>query len=160
MRNYGEKNFINYTNRKYKNLLKGFNSRMSEINAALLNLKIKDLKKNNLKKSKKAEYYLRNIKNKKINLPHVEDKSSPVWHQFLILSNKRDKLKKYLKKKGFETKIVYPIPPHKQLAYKEMNKISYPITERIHNQNLCLPIEEHVEIKDLKKIVKLINEFK
>jgi dTDP-4-amino-4,6-dideoxygalactose transaminase len=160
MRNYGEENFINYTKRKYKNLLKGFNSRMSEINAVLLNLKIKDLKKNNLKKSQKAKYYLQNIKNKKITLPQVKNKSFPVWHQFLILSTKRNKLKKHLKKNGFETKIVYPIPPHKQLAYKEMNKISYPITERIHNQNLCLPIEQHLEKKDLKKIVKLINEFK
>ena len=160
IRNYGEEDFINYSNRKYKNLLKGFNSRMSEIDAALLNLKIKDLKKKNLERSKKAKYYLEKIKNKKINLPQINKNFFPVWHQFLILSTKRNKLKKYLKKNGFETKIVYPVPPHKQLAYKEMNKDSYPITERIHKQNLCLPIESHLEKKDLKKIVKLINEFK
>lgn len=160
MRNYGEENFINYANRQYKNLLKGFNSRMSEIDAALLNLKLNDLKKNNLKKSLKAQYYLKNIKNKNIDLPEVKKKSNPVWHQFLILSSKRNNLKKYLKKNGFETKIVYPIPPHKQLAYKEMNKISYPVTEKIHNQNLCLPIESHFKKKDLKKIVELINKFK
>ena len=160
MRNYGEENFINYTNRKYKNLLRGFNSRMSEIDAALLNLKIKDLKKNNLKRSQKAKYYLQNINNKKINLPQVKKSSVPVWHQFLIFSTKRDQLKKYLKDNNFETKIVYPIPPHKQLAYKEMNKISLPMTEKIHKQNLCLPIEEHIKKKDLRKIVNLINKFK
>ena len=160
IRNYGEEKFINYTNRKYKNLLKGINSRMSEMDAALLNLKINDLTKKNFERSKKAKYYLQNIKNKKINLPQINKNFFPVWHQFLILTTNRNKLKKYLKKKGFETKIVYPIPPHKQLAYKEMNKISYPITERIHNQNLCLPIEPHLKKKDLKKIVKLINEFR
>ena len=159
MRNYGEENFVNYSNRKYKNILKGFNSRMSEIDAALLCLKINDLKKFNLKKQIKANYYLSNIKNRNIILPKVKKETKPVWHQFIILCKKRDKLKKYLYKNGIETKIIYPIPPHKQLAYKEINKISYPVTEKIHEQNLCLPIESHFQNKDLKKIVKLINNF-
>jgi dTDP-4-amino-4,6-dideoxygalactose transaminase len=125
----------------------------------LLSLKIKDLKKFNLKKKIKANYYLSNIKNRNIILPKVKKETKPVWHQFIILCKKRDKLKKYLYKNGIETKIVYPIPPHKQLAYKEINKISYPVTEKIHKQNLCLPIESHFQNKDLKKVVKLINNF-
>ena len=72
MRNYGEENFTNYGDRKYKNILKGFNSRMSELDAVLLNLKLKDLKKNNLDKSRKANFYLKNIKNKLIELPIIK----------------------------------------------------------------------------------------
>ena len=159
LRNYGEENFTNYGDRKYKNILKGFNSRMSELDAVLLNLKLKDLKKNNLDKSRKANFYLKNIKNKLIELPIIKKNSRPVWHQFLILAKDRNKLKKYLKHNGYETKIVYPIPPHRQIAYKEMKDKNYPITDYIHNKNLCLPIESHFNYGDLKKIVKLINKF-
>ena len=159
MRNYGEENFKDYSQRKYKNILKGYNSRMSEIDATILNLKLKDLKKRNFIRSNKALYYYNNIKNKKIVLPNLIKNSKPVWHQFLILCKNRNKLKNFLYKNGFETKIVYPIPPHKQLAYKEFNKKKFPLTEKIHSQNLCLPLEDHFKLKDLKKIVKLINIF-
>ena len=159
IRNYGENLFINYEKRKYINNYKGLNSRMSEINAAILSLKLLDLNKENENKRKKAQFYLKNIKNSKITLPKIKNKSYPVWHQFIILTKKRDKLKKILLKNKFETKILYPIPPHKQKAYKELEKLNLPITEKIHEQNLSLPLSNHFTKKDLIKICKIINMF-
>ena len=159
MRNYGEENFRNYSDRKYKNILKGFNTRMSELDASLLNLKLKDLKKKNYQRSVKAQYYLKHIKNKNISLPVIKKNTQPVWHQFIILCKNRNELKNYLLKNGFETKIIYPIPPHKQLAYKELKKKKFPLTEMIHKQNLCLPLEEHFYNNEIIKITKLINNF-
>lgn len=159
MRNYGEEDFIKYTDRKYKNIVKGFNSRMSEANASLLNLKIKDLDNMNIKRTNKANYYLENIKNKKIFLPIIKKDTIPVWHQFIILCKNRNKLRNYLLKNGFDTKIIYPIPPHKQLAYKEFKNKKFPLTEKIHSQNLCLPLEAHFGKKDIKIITNLINKF-
>ena len=159
MRNYGEENFGNYTDRKYKNILKGFNTRISKLDDSLLNLKLKDLKKKNYQRSVKALYYLKNIKNKNISLPAIKKNTKPVWHQFIILCKNRNKLKNYLLKNGFETKIIYPIPPHKQLAYKELKKKKFPLTEMIHEQNLCLPLEEHFYNNEIIKITKLLNNF-
>lgn len=159
LRNYGEENFFDYKDRKYKNILKGFNCRMSEMNAALLNLKLKDLNKSNKFKRNKALYYLKNIKNKKITLPKIKIDTKPVWHQFVILCKNRNKLKKYMHKKGYATKIIYPIPPHKQLAYKEFEKMKLPISEMIHKNNLCLPIEQHYSMRDVQKITNFLNNY-
>lgn len=166
IRNYGEeiiKNgqeiIKNYGERKYKNIYKGFNSRMSEINASILNEKLKKLDHHNSLRVKKAQIYLKTIRNKLIILPNIKKNSLPVWHQFIILCKKRNLLKKILEKNGYPTRIIYPIPPHKQDAYKECSKLKLPITETIHRENLALPIERHHKIKDLKKIVILLNKF-
>ena len=124
-----------------------------------LSLRLANLNKENESKIKKNQFYLKNIKNSKITLPKIKNKSFPVWHQFIILTKKRDKLKKILLKKKFETKILYPIPPHKQKAYKELEKLKLPITEKIHEQNLSLPLSKHFTQKDLIKICKIINTF-
>lgn len=159
IRNYGENLFVNYEKRKYINSYKGLNSRMSEINAAFLSLRLANLNKENKDKTKKADIYLKNIKNSKITLPKIKNKSHPVWHQFIILTKKRDELKKILLKEKYETKILYPIPPHKQKAYKELKKLNLPLTEKIHEQNLSLPLSKHFTQKDLIKICKIINTF-
>ena len=159
LRNYGEENFKNYNNRKYKNIYKGFNCRMSEINAALLLIKLKDLKKINHKRANNAKLYLNKITNNKIIKPKIREKTVPSWHQFIILTKKRNKLQKYLLKKKIETKILYPIPPHKQKAYLEFKKLKLPITEKIHKENLALPLEIHHSKKYILNVIKCINEF-
>jgi len=159
LRNYGESYFENYSDRKYINSYKGLNSRMDEINASLLIEKIKDLKKHNEIRNKNASYYLLNIKNSKIILPKIKKYTKPVWHQFIILTKQRDKLKKIFEKNNIETKILYPVPPHKQKAYKEFNNLSFPITEKIHKENLSLPVNYYHKKKLIKKIIKIINYF-
>jgi dTDP-4-amino-4,6-dideoxygalactose transaminase len=82
-----------------------------------------------------------------------------VWHLFVIKTNKRDELQKYLLDNGIQTLIHYPLPPHKQNAYTEWNNDSYPISEQIHNEVLSLPISGVQSLEDTKKIVQVINEF-
>ena len=87
-------------------------------------------------------------------------KPSHVWHLFIIRCSKRDLLKQYLASNSIETLIHYPIPPHKQLAYKEMNKMSFPITERIHNEVLSIPISPVLTDFETRKVVEILNAFK
>ena len=143
---------------KYKNIYKGINSRLDEIQAALLRVKMKYVDDEIKKRKGIAHYYLENIKNSKITLPSVFTDS--VWHLFVIRTSKRDDLQKYLTTNGVHTLIHYPIPPHKQEAYKEWNHLSFPITEKIHEQVLSLPISPVQTMDDAKKIVKIINDYK
>ena len=133
---------------------------MSEINGSILIHKLVNLKKDNENKRKKALFYLNNIKNRNIILPKIKKKSYPVWHQFIIMTKERDRLRKILLKEKFETKILYPVPIHKQKAYREYKKIRFPLTEKIHSQNLSLPLGNHYTKTDLKKICLIINNFK
>ena len=150
LRNYG-------SNKKYENLYKGYNSRLDEIQAAMLRIKLKYLNKENKKRKEIANLYLEKIKNEKIVLPKVITDS--VWHLFVIRNKKRDKLQKYLSRNGIQTLIHYPIPPHKQKAYKEWNNISLPITKKIHNEVLSLPISPVHKRDEILKIVNIINRF-
>lgn len=152
LRNYG-------SNKKYKNLYKGINSRLDEIQAAILRIKLKYLDIEIKNRREIANYYLKNIRNPKIILPYVRDEKSHVWHIFAIRCAERDKLQQYLACNGVETLIHYPIPPHKQRAYKEWNKIRLPITEKIHKEVLSLPISGVQSLKETLYIVKLINDF-
>ena len=93
----------------------------------------------------------------KIVLPKVITDS--VWHLFVIRTKKRDILQKYLQENGIQTSIHYPIPPHKQKAYKEWNNLSFPITEKIHNEVLSLPISPVLSKEELLKIIEVVNEF-
>jgi len=160
IRNYGENSFQSYEKRKYINYYKGLNSRMSEINGSILIHKLVNLKKDNENKRKKALFYLNNIKNRNIILPKIKKKSYPVWHKYIIMTKERDRLRKILLKEKFETKILYPVPIHKQKAYREYKKIRFPLTEKIHSQNLSLPLGNHYTKTDLKKICLIINNFK
>ncbi|OTW80159.1 aminotransferase [Bacillus thuringiensis serovar cameroun] len=154
LRNYG-------SHVKYENLFKGMNSRLDELQAAILNIKLGYLDQQNEHRRKVAEYYLNNIKNPKIELPVVEncDRKSHVWHLFVVKTGKRADLQQFLQENGVQTMIHYPIPPHKQEAYQEWSNLSYPITEIIHEQVLSLPISPVISMEEVEKVVEKINQY-
>lgn len=145
---------------KYHNIYKGINSRLDEIQAGILDVKLKYLDKDNEKRRKIAQYYRENIQNSKIVLPKTYNEKSHVWHVFVIRCKQRDKLNEYLNKNNIQIVIHYPIAPHKQIAYKEYNNLSFPITEMIHNEVISLPISPTMTKKEIKRIVEAVNNFK
>ena len=145
------------SHKKYENLYKGINSRLDEIQAAMLRVKLKYLDEESNKRREIANYYLENIKNDNLILPEVRAEDNHVWHLFVIRTNKREELQKYLLDNGIQTLIHYPIPPHEQDAYKEWSNESYPISEQIHNEVLSLPISGIQSLEDTKKIIKILN---
>ena len=147
------------SHKKYENLYKGTNSRLDEIQAAMLRVKLRYLDKDTERRREIASYYLKNIDNTNIILPNIKNEASHVWHLFVIRSKNRDDLQKYLLDNNIGTLIHYPIPPHKQKAYKEYNKDTYPISEQIHKEVLSLPISPVQSLKDTKKIVDVINSY-
>ncbi|MGJ0316891.1 DegT/DnrJ/EryC1/StrS family aminotransferase [Aliarcobacter cryaerophilus] len=147
------------SHKKYENLYKGVNSRLDEMQAAMLRVKLRYLDNELEKRRDIANYYLENIKNENIILPVVRAESNHVWHLFVIRANKRDKLQKYLLDNGVQTLIHYPIPPHKQNAYKEWNNESYPVSEQIHTEVLSLPISGIQSLEDTMEIVNVLNSF-
>ncbi|WP_419234196.1 DegT/DnrJ/EryC1/StrS family aminotransferase [Aliarcobacter cryaerophilus] len=147
------------SHKKYENLYKGLNSRLDEIQAAMLRVKLKYLDNEIEKRREIANYYLENIKNENIILPTVRNENNHVWHLFVIRTKNRDELQKYLLVDGIQTLIHYPIPPHKQNAYKEWNNEKYSISEQIHDEILSLPISGIQSLEDTKDIINLINQF-
>ena len=152
LRNYGSE-------KKYENIYKGLNSRLDEIQAAFLNVKLKYIQDDIENRRKVANYYLKNIKNKNIILPTVLQDEGHVWHLFVIRTKNRSLLQEYLKTNGVQTLIHYPIPIHKQKAYKEFKILKLPITEYIHHTVLSLPLSGVMNTNEMKKIVNVINEF-
>lgn len=157
--NYGSK-------KKYENEYQGLNSRLDEMQAAVLRVKLKYLDNDNQKRREIAQFYCENIKNNKIILPKISNYklsiinfNDHVWHLFVIRTKERDKLQKYLTDNGIQTVIHYPIPPHRQLAYKEWEHLSLLITEIIHNEVLSLPLSPIIKMKELFKITSIINEY-
>ncbi|GHT87479.1 aminotransferase [Bacteroidia bacterium] len=145
---------------KYVNKYHGLNSRMDEIQAAFLSVKLKYLDAENEIRRRIANYYCENIKNEKIILPKQEiDKDSHVQHLFVIRTKERDKLQSYLAENDIQTLIHYPIPPHKQECYREWNNLSFPITERIHNEVLSLPMSPVMTEKEVGKVIEIVNNF-
>ena len=154
------KAIANYgSDRKYHHIYKGVNSRLDEIQAAVLDIKLKHLDSDNNKRREISKYYRENIKNSKIILPETYDEKSHVWHIFAVRTQNRDEFQKYLTEKGIQTIIHYPTPPHKQEAYKEWNNLSFPITEEIHNTILSLPISPVMTDSEIEKVVEVVNEF-
>ena len=158
------RSIANYGSRiKYENQFKGLNSRLDEIQAAILRVKLSRLDEDNQRRRKVAEYYINNIKNQKIILPVAASEQSVssylehVWHVFLIRTEQRDTLQRYLLESGIQTMIHYPIPPHKQKAYKEWGNLSLPITEKIHREVLSLPMSPLMNAEELTHIVKTLN---
>jgi len=143
--------------KKYENIYKGTNSRLDEIQAAMLRVKLRHLDDEIERRREVAKYYLDNIKNKNIVLPTVINQESHVWHLFVIRTDKREELQKYLSDKGIQTLIHYPIPPHKQKAYKELNDERYVVTEEIHDTILSLPMSSTINIEEIKYIIDKIN---
>lgn len=159
LRNYGEANFENLSLRKYLNTYKGRNSRLDELQAAFLTIKLNDLESDTIKRREIANYYLKNIDNTQITIPFVPDFANPAWHLFVLRTIQRDKLRIFLEENGIKTLIHYPLPPHKQQAYSEWNACTYQITEKIHNEILSIPLYPKLSKKDQDKIVIAINSF-
>ena len=145
--------------KKYVFKYVGMNSRMSEPDAAILDVKLKYLDEDNAKRQQLASYYYEHINNPLITLPKRIADENNVYHQFPIFCEHRDALQKYLNDNGIQTLIHYPIPPHKQECYKEWNKRSYPITERIHAQELSIPMNQVLTIEEAQEVVSKINQF-
>ena len=146
--------------KKYVFKYKGINSRLDEIQAAVLNVKLKYLDSDNQKRKEIASRYLNEIRNPLITLPEVGTGDDNVFHIFPILSKHRDKLQQYLADNGVQTLIHYPIPPHKQECYKEWNDLKFPITERIHSEELSLPISQVMTSEEVDSVISLLNNFK
>ncbi|EAI5397446.1 DegT/DnrJ/EryC1/StrS family aminotransferase [Campylobacter upsaliensis] len=146
--------------KKYENIYQGLNSRLDELQAGILSIKLKMLDKDNEARRKIAQIYLKNIKHKDVILPCCEKEEEHVWHCFVIRTPFRDALVKYLKQNDIETIIHYPIAPHKQECYKDLSHLSLPLSEQIHNEVLSLPISPVMSEEDALRITDLINNFK
>ncbi|WP_416991269.1 DegT/DnrJ/EryC1/StrS family aminotransferase, partial [Alistipes indistinctus] len=144
---------------KYVFRYTGRNSRLDEIEAAILDAKLYHLDADNTHRRTIANYYLSHINNPKIVLPNVPDSDAHVFHIFPIRCADRDELQRYLTENGVQTIIHYPIPPHKQECYRAWNDRSYPITERIHREELSLPISPVMERTEAEVVVRLLNNF-
>lgn len=158
LRNYG-------SHQKYLNLYQGVNSRLDEIQAAMLNVKLKYLDQETKIRQEIAIQYLENIKNPLIQLPTTAkeyqlNKQSHVWHLFVVSTKHRTLLQEYLTQHNIQTLIHYPTPPHKQLAYKKYNSINLPITEKIHNNVISLPFSSVLSTIEIDYIINTINEFR
>jgi dTDP-4-amino-4,6-dideoxygalactose transaminase len=167
------------SSKKYHHEYKGMNSRLDEIQAAILRVKLKRLDADNKHRCEIAQFYLEYITNPLITLPtpltshlsplttdpslftlHPSPFTNHVWHLFVIRTANREKLQNYLKEKGIETLIHYPIPPHKQYAYREWNGLQLPVTETIHREVLSLPISPVMSCEEAQVVVDAVNDFK
>ena len=145
--------------RKYVFKYIGRNSRLDEIQAAILDVKLKHLEEDLVIRKQVAKYYIGHITNPEIITPSVKDWDAHVFHIFTIRCKRRDELQKYLTDNGVQTIIHYPIPPHKQECYKEWNHLSFPITEQIHNEELSLPMSPVMTEEEVNIIVSLLNNW-
>jgi dTDP-4-amino-4,6-dideoxygalactose transaminase len=150
LRNYG-------SNKKYHNDYIGVNSRLDELQAAFLSIKLPHLNAENEARKKVAKRYLAEVKNTKIVLPTCENFDKHVFHLFVIRTENRDDLQEYLLKNGIETMIHYPIPPHKQKALPDFNHLNLPITEKIHQEVLSLPISSVLTNEEISNIITTLN---
>ncbi len=152
LRNYGSKV-------KYENERIGVNSRLDELQAAFLNVKLPALDKENQIRREIAKRYLSEIKNDKIILPFWDNSKNHVFHLFVIRTKNRSELKEYLLKNGIETMIHYPIPPHKQKALSNWNGLSFPIAEKIHDEVLSIPLNGTLTDVEINTIISTLNSY-
>lgn len=157
LRNYG-------SHEKYKNDIQGVNSRLDEIQAAFLRVKLAHLDEDTSARRNIAKIYLEGISNPLIKLPldpnyYDKDMTRQVWHLFVIRTTKRAALQKHLQNNNIQTLIHYPIPPHQQEAYQEWNELSYPISEVIHQEVISIPIGPTMTDDEAHAVVKACNSF-
>lgn len=152
LRNYG-------SHEKYKNLYKGLNSRLDEMQAAILRVKLRYLHDEIKARREIANEYMSLIKNDCLLLPYITEQEAHVWHLFVVRCKHRRKLQQYLDAHNIQTVIHYPIAPHKQAAYKEYKNLYLPISEDIHDTVISLPLSPVMQKSDLKKIIKVVNGF-
>lgn len=154
------RSLANYgSSKKYVFKYCGRNSRLDEIQAAILDVKLAHLDEDLAARKAVAKYYIENIKNPKIRVPALENWDSHVFHLFPIFCKERDELQKFLAENGVQTLIHYPIPPHKQECYAGWNHLSFPITERIHDEELSLPMSPVMTLDEVQAVVEAINKF-
>lgn len=152
LRNYGSET-------KYYNDFIGINSRLDEIQAAFLNVKLPNLDSDNEKRRAIAKRYITEIKNNEIILPHWDFSNNHVFHLFVIRTENRTELQQYLLKSEIQTLIHYPVPPHRQKALPDWNNLSFPITEKIHNEVLSLPMSPVLTEDEVDFVIKALNNF-
>lgn len=155
LRNYG-------SHIKYENLYEGINSRLDEIQAAMLSVKLKYLDREIERRKDIAHKYISNIKNNKIRLPNVTERDQHVWHLFVIQTPERDQFQKYLAGQKIQTLIHYPTPPHKQKAYENcdwVKTVNLPQTEKIHNEVLSLPLDPTMSDQDIDYVINMVNKY-
>lgn len=143
--------------KKYEFKYIGRNSRLDEIQAAVLDVKLRHLDTDNDHRKEVARIYLNSINNPQIIVPKVSDYNAHAFHIFPIFAEKRDKLQQYLTENGIQTIIHYPIPPHKQECYKEWNNLSFPITEQLAAQELSLPISPVITDEEINEVIRILN---
>jgi len=153
LRNYGSQT-------KYYNEYKGINSRLDEIQAAALLIKLKYLDQENAARRSIARRYLNGIKNPRLVLPSSQDENQHVWHLFVVRTNQRDDFAKYLAERGIDTLIHYPLPPHQQKAFAEWNSASYPITELVHQTVISLPLYTTLSDADIDAVIDACNSYR
>jgi len=153
LRNYG-------SNVKYSHIYKGVNSRLDEIQAGVLNVKLKYLDADNEARRKIARYYRDSIRNPLVMLPYVENELQHVWHLFVVRTGDRNRLQAYLSERGINAQIHYPTPPHKQKAYAEWNDLSFPVSEKLHKEVLSLPISPVLAESEIEYLVETVNAYK
>ncbi|NDP22537.1 MAG: aminotransferase, partial [Paludibacter sp.] len=152
LRNYGSET-------KYYNEYAGVNSRLDELQAAFLNVKLPHLDAENEQRRRIARRYLAEIKNDKIMLPKWDSSNNHVFHLFVIRTENRAELQKYLHENGIQTVIHYPVPSHKQKALSEWNDLSFPITEKIHDEILSLPMSPVLTADQVDFIISVSNKY-
>ncbi len=152
MRNYGSKV-------KYENEIIGVNSRLDELQAAFLNIKLKQLDSENEFRRGMAKRYLSEIKNARITMPSWDLSQNHVFHLFVIRTSNRLALQNYLKENRIETMIHYPIPPHKQKALSNWNNLSFPITEKIHDEVLSIPLNSGLKASEIQHVITILNQY-
>jgi dTDP-4-amino-4,6-dideoxygalactose transaminase len=153
LRNYGSV-------RKYENPVQGVNSRLDEVQAALLRWKLQRLDEDNRLRRAVAERYLAGISNPNLILPVTAPGNAPVWHVFVVRSPARDRLQAHLLERGIDTLIHYPIPPHRQRAYAAWNRDSYPVTEKIHAEALSLPVSPVMDEGEVAAVIDACNAWR
>lgn len=152
LRNYGAKT-------KYVNDLTGFNSRLDELQAALLNIKLEQLDADNKRRREIATTYLTQLSNPKVILPVVPDTEAHVFHLFVIRVANREEFMNYMVQKGVGTLIHYPIPPHKQKAFSDWNYLSFPVTEKIHETVVSIPISPVMTSGEIERVIEVVNSY-
>lgn len=154
------KALANYgSDRKYHHIYKGTNSRLDEFQAAILDVKLLHLDADNARRREIAACYCKRIVNPFIELPQIYEENATVWHVFTVRTPERDRFQQYLTDNGVQTIIHYPTPPHKQLAYAEWAKCSYPISERIHREIISLPISPVLTEHEVDEVVRVVNAY-
>ncbi len=152
LRNYGSE-------KKYQNQVKGMNNRLDELQAAILRVKLPYLDRDNLVRKAVADHYLSKISHSAVTLPYVADYGQPCWHLFVVRVKEREPFVAYLKEKGIHTAIHYPVPPHKQEAYSEWNERSFPLTEKIHQEVVSLPLSSAHSVEEASCVTKWVGGY-